>query len=113
MVGHALRILAFRYSYDLRRSFKSLLFSDLEVPDDIDCRLWSYQCKFVQVLVLEELVSNLDDALVAVKLACKVDTYCDLVFYTLEIKDVQCLTSGGQSIGASVSASVLAMNIQG
>ena len=91
MVRHALRIAALRDADDLLRHFKLLLLHDLEITDYVDCRLWCYEGKLVELVVLEELVGNLYDALASVKLARKVDAYGDLVLYTLEIEDVQSL----------------------
>ena len=91
VVGHAFRVLAFRDPYDLSRHDKLLLFHHLEVADDVHCRFRSYQSKLAQLLVLEELVGNLDDAFLSVDLAGKVDAYCDLAFHPLEVEDVQCL----------------------
>ena len=91
MVGDALRVLAFCDSDNLVRHLEHLLLHDLEITDYVDRRLRCYEGKLVELVVLEELVGNLYDALASVKLARKVDAYGDLVLYTLEIEDVQSL----------------------
>ena len=89
MIGDALRVLAFCDSYNLVRHLEHLLLHDLEITDYVHCRLRGDESKLVELVVLEELVGDLDDALASVELARKVDTYGDLVLYTLEIEDVQ------------------------
>ena len=91
MVGHALRILASCYAYDLFWSLKLLLLHYLEVADDVHCSLWGDERKLVQFLVFEEFVGYLDDALLAVDLAGEVDADCDLAFNVLQSEKVECL----------------------
>ncbi len=67
------------------------LLNHLEVADDVDRSLRSDEGELVEVIVLEELVLDLDDALLAEEFACEVDTYCNLVLDALEVEDVECL----------------------
>ena len=91
MICHTFRISALRDAHDLFRHDQSLLFDDLEISDDIYGRLRGDEGELVKFVSLKELVSDLDDAFLAVNLAGKIDTYCDLAFYSLEIQDIQCL----------------------
>ena len=91
MVCHTFRISALCDTYNFLRHDQSLLLYDLEVLYDIHGCLWRYESELVQFVILKELVSDLDDALLAMNLAGKVDTYCDLAFYTLEVEDIKCL----------------------
>ncbi len=91
MIRDAFRVAAFRHSMDFIRHDKLSLLDDLEVADDVDCSLRSYQGEFVEVLVFEELVLDLDDALLSEEFAGEVDAYRDLVLYSLEVEDVECL----------------------
>jgi hypothetical protein len=76
---------------DLLRHDKFLLLYDLEVADYVYGSFRSDQGELVELLVLEELVGDLDDALLSEELACKVDSYRDLAFDSFEVEDVQCL----------------------
>ena len=78
MIGNALRISAFCNSDDFLRHDKSLLFNDLEITDHIDCGLRSDQSKFVQFVILEELVGDLYYSLFAIQFAGEVDADGDL-----------------------------------
>ena len=82
MVCYALRVFAFCDSYDFLRHHEALLLDNLEVADYIDCGLRRDQCEFVELFVLEEFIGNLDDALLAIDLAGKIDSYGNLAFYT-------------------------------
>ncbi len=88
MVRYALRVAAFRDSVDLLRHDDFPLLHDLEIADDVDRRLRCYERELVQVLILEELVLDLDDALPSEEFAGQVYTYCNLVLYALEVEDV-------------------------
>ncbi len=91
VIGHAFRIAALYDAHDFLRDGEFLLLHDLEVADHIDSCIRSDECQSVQLLILEELVGNLDDSLLAMYFAGEVDTYGDLVLYFLQVKDVQCL----------------------
>ena len=91
VVGHTLRIAALCHADYFLRHHELLLLDHLEVPDDVHCRLGSDEGEFVQFVILEELVLDLDDSLFALSLARKVDSYSDLVLDTLEVEDLQCL----------------------
>ena len=91
MVCYAFRIFAFCDANDLLRHYEALLLDHLEVADHIYSGFWSDQCKFVELFVFEEFVSDLDDSLLAIYLAGEIDAYGDLALYTLKIEDVQCL----------------------
>ena len=91
MVCHALRISALSQSYNFLRHFELLLFNYLEVPYDIHRSIRRNECQLVELVILEELISNLDDAFLSMDLADKIDSYCDLAFYSLEVQDIQCL----------------------
>ena len=89
MVCYALRISALCDSMYLLRHYQLLLLHDLEIADYVYRRLRGDEGELVELLVLEELVSNLYDSLLSEELAGKVDTYGDLAFYTFEVEDVE------------------------
>ena len=91
VVGHTLRVSALCDAYYLLWHFQLLLLYNLVAFDDVYSRVRGDEGKLVEFLVFKELVSNLDDALLAVYLAREVDSYGDLAFYSFQIKDVQCL----------------------
>ena len=91
MVGDAFRIAAFCNADNLFWCLKSLLLYNLEVSDDVDCCLRSNEGKLVKLFSLKELVGDLDDAFLAVKLAGEVDSDGDLAFYTSEVQKIKCL----------------------
>ncbi len=89
MVCDAFRVAAFRDAVDFLRHHELPFLDDLEVADDVDCRLRGDEGELVEVLVLEELVLNLDDALLSEEFAGEVDAYRDLVPDALEVEYVE------------------------
>ena len=89
MVGDAFWIAALCDAYDLLRQLKLLLLHHLEVADDVDGCVRSYEGELVQFLILEELVFNLDDSLAALSLAVEVDSNGDLVLDALEVEQIE------------------------
>ena len=65
MVGYALGVHTFGYALDLCRHLEFSLLDHLEVADDVNRGVGGNQGEFVQFLVLEESVGNLDNALFA------------------------------------------------
>ena len=91
VVCYTFRIHASCYSDDFLRHINLLFLDHLEVADHIYCSIRSEKGKFVELVVLKELVLDLDDAFLSVSLARKVDTDGNLIFNTLEVKDAECL----------------------
>ena len=87
VVCNALRVHALCNTNDLLRELNLLLLHYLEIADYIDSSLWCEEGKLVEFFIFKELVGNLDDALLAVLLAGKVDTDGDLVLDSFETKD--------------------------
>ena len=91
MIGHAFRVSALCYADYFRRSLQLFLLDDLEVTDDVHGCLRGYERELAKLLVFEEPVGYLDDALPALRLAGEVDSDCDLALYVLESEEVKCL----------------------
>ena len=91
VVCHTFRISALSDTKDLLRQFHFLLFHNLEVADYVDCSFRSKEGKFVELIVLKEHICYLDDSLLSVLLAVKVNADSDLVLDSFEIEDVESL----------------------
>ena len=89
MVGNTFRIAAFGDTVYFFRHHELLLLHNLEVADHVDRSLRGYESQLVELLVLEELVRDLDDAFPALRLAGEVDSDCDLVPDAFEVEDIQ------------------------
>ena len=91
VVSHTFRIHTFCDAYNLIRQLNLLLFYDLEVADDVHSCFRCKESELVELVIFEELVCNLDDALLSAVLAVEVDTYSNLVLDALEIEDAESL----------------------
>lgn len=91
MVGYALGVHTLGYAFNLSGHLEFPLLDHLEVADDVNRRVRSYEGELVQFLVLEESVGNLDYALFPEMSARKVDSDGDPVPGVLQIQDVKSL----------------------
>ena len=73
VVRDAFRVHAAGDTFNLFRHRKFLLLHDPEIPYDIDCGLWGYDGQLVELVIPEELILYLDDALFPEVFAVKVD----------------------------------------